>query len=534
MHTLTSILFAYALNALWQLPLLVLAAEAAVRLLRGLRAKIIHRVWLGCLFLSLASPCLPLLHDQAHAFNDLVTNPQGKLPRVASAPVRQISVHLQPSLSGLWSESPAWTAEHPLHLSHMFSRSICFLYIASVVFASIRLGWSLWRTHALLQGAKPAALESEFEEKWKSCLAAFGQERVKLLSSCRLSSPATISWPGPIVILPVNLHNLQADELTAAFCHELAHIRRRDFLCNVFYEFFGVLLFFHPALHWIRRRIQETRELACDDMAADRMTGRNIYARKLLQLTQKMRSAADITQPSCALGIFEGEIMEKRIMNLIETKSKQPRLRLFVSVALIASVVVAACLFSATFGFNPIHAQAANQANRAPAGWFMAGSNPANYSTGVDQAATKDGEPSACLVATVPTTNGFGTLMQSISATNYAGKRVRLRAFLKSQDVADWAGIWMRVDKEQTMVGFDNMQDRAIKGTQPWRTSDVVLDVPPDATSISFGVLLSGSGEVWMNHVTFEVVGQDVETTGAKPGQKPALSPTPVNLKFNE
>lgn len=90
----------------------------------------------------------------------------------------------------------------------------------------------------------------------------------------------------------------------------------------------------------------------------------------------------------------------------------------------------------------------------------------------------------------------------------------------------------MRVDKEQTMVGFDNMQDRAIKGTQPWRTSDVVLDVPPDATSISFGVLLSGSGEVWMNHVTFGVVGQDVETTGAKAGQKPPLSPTPVNLKF--
>jgi hypothetical protein len=122
--------------------------------------------------------------------------------------------------------------------------------------------------------------------------------------------------------------------------------------------------------------------------------------------------------------------------------------------------------------------------------------------------------------------------MQSIDAENYAGKRVRLRASVESQDVSEWAGMWMRVDKEQKSVAFDNMQDRAIKGTQSWSTYDVVLDVPEDATGISFGILLSGAGEVWVSHVTLEEVGKETQTTGTKPDQRP-LSKTPANLNFS-
>lgn len=76
----------------------------------------------------------------------------------------------------------------------------------------------------------------------------------------------------------------------------------------------------------------------------------------------------------------------------------------------------------------------------------------------------------------------------------------------KSADVSDWAGLWLRVDKEREKVAFDNMQDRRIKGTQPWKMYDVVLDVPANATSIHFGVLLSGTGEVRINDVSLEVV----------------------------
>ncbi|MGA7241700.1 MAG: hypothetical protein WBX19_00895, partial [Terracidiphilus sp.] len=86
--------------------------------------------------------------------------------------------------------------------------------------------------------------------------------------------------------------------------------------------------------------------------------------------------------------------------------------------------------------------------------------------------------------------------------------------------------------KESTTFVIDNMQKRPIKGTQSWTMHDVVLDVPQGSTGIAFGILLSGTGQVWMNDVTFEVVDDSVPVT-AVPFQSKA-SDHPVNLKFTE
>ena len=198
------------------------------------------------------------------------------------------------------------------------------------------------------------------------------------------------------------------------------------------------------------------------------------------------------------------------------------------SLILCATLLAGCCAFSTSFGLNPAFAQASSQTDHAPSGWLLAGSKPANYRTGIDTQMLRDGLPSAYLVSTLQDTGGFGTLMQSIQATEYAGKRIRLRAWVRSENVTDWAGLWMRVDKGSASVGFDNMQQRAIHGSQPWMTYDVVLDVPADATGISFGTLLSGPGQVWLSAVKLEVVGQDVATTGGHE----SLPTTPVNLDF--
>jgi hypothetical protein len=166
-----------------------------------------------------------------------------------------------------------------------------------------------------------------------------------------------------------------------------------------------------------------------------------------------------------------------------------------------------------------------------PTGWILAGSKPASYDVGTDAQATYNGHPSAYLKAKEPVTDGFGTLMQDFRAGNYLGKRVRFSGFVKSDEVQSWAGLWMRVDKGQEMVAFDNMQDRPIKGTTGWQKYEVVLDVPQDATGIALGVLLGGSGEVWLNGGKFEVVGADVPTTGGK-GVK--LPDGPTNLDFEK
>jgi DNA-binding winged helix-turn-helix (wHTH) protein len=147
--------------------------------------------------------------------------------------------------------------------------------------------------------------------------------------------------------------------------------------------------------------------------------------------------------------------------------------------------------------------------------WFPSGSKPESYEFGIDQQTMYNGHASACLRSKGPVNKTFfGTLMQFFRADKYRGKRVRFSAFAKSENVKDWAGLWMRVDKGKKSVAFDNMRDRPIKGTTGWQNYQAVLDVPQDATGIFFGVLLAGSGTVWLNDVKFEVVGSDVPTTG--------------------
>jgi hypothetical protein len=101
--------------------------------------------------------------------------------------------------------------------------------------------------------------------------------------------------------------------------------------------------------------------------------------------------------------------------------SANARLRTFTSVTLGACLVFATCVLGSNFGVKLVNAQSAIQAGHAPLGWFMAGSKPANYQTGVDKTVTENGETSAFLVSSVPVTDGFGTLMQTIRAADYAG-----------------------------------------------------------------------------------------------------------------
>lgn len=166
-----------------------------------------------------------------------------------------------------------------------------------------------------------------------------------------------------------------------------------------------------------------------------------------------------------------------------------------------------------------------------PEGWYLAGNNPADYDAGVDSQVVHNSHPSAYLKAKSRDAEGFGSLMQDISATKYAGKRVRLNAFVKAQGVQGWAGLLMRVDKGTGTVAFDTMENRPIKGSSDWRSYDVVLDVPSDATGIFFGVQLSGPGQVWLNSVKLEVVGNDVPVTGKS---APPPKDEPANTNFEK
>jgi hypothetical protein len=170
-----------------------------------------------------------------------------------------------------------------------------------------------------------------------------------------------------------------------------------------------------------------------------------------------------------------------------------------------------------------------------PKGWFKAGSDPAKYEMGVDKGAGQDGKNAATIQSTEKSISGFGTLMQNCSPDKFIGKRVRMTGYMKSKDVTDWAGFWFRIDSKTSKdgLGFDNMQNRAIKGTTDWKKYEVVLDVPEGASNLAYGALVSGTGQIWFDNITFEVVDNSVPSTNMY-GDKKQSSQSPVNLNFED
>lgn len=168
-----------------------------------------------------------------------------------------------------------------------------------------------------------------------------------------------------------------------------------------------------------------------------------------------------------------------------------------------------------------------------PPGWFVGGTTPELYSlTVADDAPCGQGR-AAVLRATQPNEKGAGTMMQLFEANAYRGKRVRFSAALRTKDVQGWAGLWMRVDggaDPEKPLAFDNMQGRALTGTRECHRYDVVLDVAPEAARIGMGLLLSGTGEVWIQGIAFDVVDATVPTTDLLLSGSPPVAAAPANL----
>jgi len=169
---------------------------------------------------------------------------------------------------------------------------------------------------------------------------------------------------------------------------------------------------------------------------------------------------------------------------------------------------------------------------RLPHGWNVSGTQARDYSIGID-----DTDPDAA--ATIQALDkdgpyvGFATLMQSIRAEAFRGKRLKLQAAIRTVDAPGAATIWMRMDDAAgTTVAFDNMEKRitdgVLTGTTDWTMRDVVLDVPDVAESIHYGFYLRGAGQCWAKDFDLTPVGHDVAATTTGKGYFDG----PTNLGF--
>lgn len=175
-----------------------------------------------------------------------------------------------------------------------------------------------------------------------------------------------------------------------------------------------------------------------------------------------------------------------------------------------------------------------------PLGWGKTGRNPDAYAAGVDPDVEHEGLHAAVIRSRAPDgeaghpEDGFATLMQTVSATPWLGRRIALEAKLRTLDVDGAGAIWLRIDSSTgRMIAFDNMEGRStgkvLTGTQAWTSRRIVLDVAAEAGQVNYGFMLRGTGSVWAASFTIGEAAPDSATTD----HRGWLHERPQNLDFS-
>ena len=297
MSNLSGFVVSYCLNSVWEVALVAGAGWLASRLLKRLGPKAEHAVWVSALMLAVVMPALPFLRRLLAVL--IVPQMEGQQSSIALLPVQGGA----PSQAGVYAlPSPVvWV--------------LLALYCGSILYFMVRLLRSLHDAAMLVRQASPLSLAPMQEEIWHRCKRSFSLDKARILASSRVSGPVALGMREPVLLVPREFAaNCTPHDFLAAVAHECAHLKRRDFQKNIFYEALSLTLAFHPVIWALKSQIAQTREMVCDGMATDVMDSRN-YAQSLLRLAAMVAVHSQFATTH-AIGIFDANILEKRIMRI--------------------------------------------------------------------------------------------------------------------------------------------------------------------------------------------------------------------------
>jgi beta-lactamase regulating signal transducer with metallopeptidase domain len=253
-----------------------------------------------------------------------------------TAPVAVASDSMLPSVP-MWVEADGWQANRLATLKPW----LLPLWLAGVLVCSLRLMLASMHTVAL---RRQCAVEQGPIAAVVSKLAArMGVRRsISVRVAPTTMAPATVGLFRPVILLSsATVLGISPQQLEAVLAHELAHIRRHDYLVNVLQMIVETLFFYHPAIWWASRRIRIERELCCDDEAVQACGDVVCYAQALTSVAR-----LQVTPSAMALGSTGGPLL-MRIQRLLGVASVgRPMPPLWVAVA---SIVLIVATFTATY-----------------------------------------------------------------------------------------------------------------------------------------------------------------------------------------
>ena len=212
---------------------------------------------------------------------------------------------------------------------------VVVLWLGGVLVLSLRLasGWVTARRLATV-GTRPAP-QARVAALARLAARLRVTRPVRVLESAVVQVPAVIGWLRPVILLPASaLTGLTPLQLDALLAHELAHVRRHDYLVNLLQTAIETLLFYHPAVWWVSRRVREEREHCCDDLAVAACGDAHFYATALLGMEQLRVDA-----PAFALAAGGGSLMG-RIRRLVAPPEAEIFPRWIAGVVVVVTLVL--------------------------------------------------------------------------------------------------------------------------------------------------------------------------------------------------
>jgi TonB family protein len=300
MKNFESWMLSYFVSSLWQIPLLFAGSWIAARVLRRVSSAAEHHVWVTVLLVqSLLPACSTFPWEWLRSI--LIW---GRTPLHAGD--AHVSVAMGPGIPlGI------------LHVPPLLLTGIAIAYGAVSAYFAARFLWRCQKLRTIREQSAELVLTGDAALYWAQCSKRFGIKTASIATSSQIFSPVTMGLTRKLVLLPdAMVSELPAADMHTVIAHEFAHMHRNDFLKNLAYEFLSLPVSFHPVSLLTRKYVMESREVVCDEIAS-RIDGRQQYARSLLRLASLLINGRLAGTPH-AIGIFDANTFERRIMRLTE------------------------------------------------------------------------------------------------------------------------------------------------------------------------------------------------------------------------
>lgn len=288
------------LHFVWEGALVAGLLAVALKVMRGRSAQVRYGVACGSLALMAV---LPLA-----TFGYLVMTSRGGEHAALSFTGQRMPVM---GLAAGFSGTDSWVGEMVGALDRALPWILAAWMVGVILFLGrLNVGLVVARR---MKSRGTRAVSVELQRAFLQLNARLGITRpVRLAHSALVQMPVVIGWLRPVVLIPVGcLTGLSAIQIEAIFAHELAHIRRHDYLVSVMQSVVEAVLFYQPAVWWVSKQVRREREDCCDDLAVS-VSGDSLAYAKALSLLEVQRS----TYPVVNLGANGGALV-MRIKRLL-------------------------------------------------------------------------------------------------------------------------------------------------------------------------------------------------------------------------